>query len=396
MAAEGSRDELAYKEKATAGGVASGTYKKVRRVSDTLDATPTVTQSNEIVDTREVADQLRTGLNVGGTINAEMPPGAHDDLIAAVLQSDNLGSLGSMALPSETTITQVSASISAGVLTVSSTTGLAVGDWVLISGATPSGTSDENNGWKRVSALTSTTIETVPALQDGSDDLTIRGGQTITNGETLRVFDFEKLRDGAAAGGGDLYEAYLDAYINGFSLSASPGSIMTSSFDILALRHTLPNAALGTTPYNVAGGTNRAANTINDVDVRLAGSAVTTGATQFSLNATNNLAGRTALGVLGFASIRNGTYTVTGSTSLYLESDTERQRMLDDDKTDIAFIIDADDGKQVHSFPAISYSSANRGSPGNNQDVIQVLNFQAFKGAAATPYTHKVQFFPNP
>ena len=87
---------------------------------------------------------------------------------------------------------------------------------------------------------------------------------------------------------------------------------------------------------------------------------------------------------------------MTGSLRRYLDSDTERQRMLDDDTTDVAFIVDADDGKIVISCPRISYSSADRGSPGNNQDVFETLNFQALKGTAATPYTTKVQFFPNP
>lgn len=68
-------------------GTPQTTLKALRFTSETLNASASATQSNEIRTNRNVSDLIRTTLSVGGDVNIELSYEMYDDFLQGLLQS---------------------------------------------------------------------------------------------------------------------------------------------------------------------------------------------------------------------------------------------------------------------------------------------------------------------
>jgi hypothetical protein len=109
---------------------------------------------------------------------------------------------------------------------------------------------------------------------------------------------------------------------------------------------------------------------------------VDTDFTSFSFSLKNNLRGRMQVGDVGPVSIGTGTFEVTGTVQAYFSTATLLDRYLNFNTTPLAIVVeDASGNGYVFEWPAVKLSSGQRPAPGQNQDVIADLQWNAFRSA---------------
>ena len=84
---ESNRVAVRYVEESTYGVTPadSANWQAIRFTSEALSGTPNTSTSSEIRSDRMIADQIKTGLSVGGDISFELSSGTFDDLLEAVM-----------------------------------------------------------------------------------------------------------------------------------------------------------------------------------------------------------------------------------------------------------------------------------------------------------------------
>lgn len=246
--AAGNRNRLSYAIESVWGTDPSGNYQIVRKTGDagvSIDR-PEIA-SSEWNDRRGVTNVRLGNKVVGVNVPFELSYGSYDDFIASAFFSDWVAAgTASSAL----TVTVIAGSTR----TVGATgigTGIAVGDWVKLSGFTS--TLLANNGFYKVTARTADllTFGSATNLVAGTSGATVvvqRMGY-ILPGVTRKSLAFCESQLDIAS-----FKQALGAIGDTFSLSVQPDAIITGTFGFLAKTLTGPQ---GTT----FGGTEVAANT---------------------------------------------------------------------------------------------------------------------------------------
>jgi hypothetical protein len=205
---------------------------------------------------------------------------------------------------------------------------------------------------------------------------------TLQGGTEKKSLSLEKkfvLGDGS-----DYYLRYTGARVGSLSLSLSAGSIITGSVGFQTLDETSATSALSNATYTDAN-TNDVMAAPDAANITVGNVSGTVYMTDLSLNVTSNLRNQNAVGNLYSVGIGYGIREVTGSMTVYFDSNTKQ--MYDDfvagSEASVSF--EATDGTNTYTFnlPRIKYSSGSVQAGGNNQDLLVELSFQALLDSGA-------------
>jgi len=327
------------------------------------------TRSAEIRADRQIADVVRNSFVGAGDLNIELPYGAHDDLFEYALQSagwstedDDLSGVNTTTVNGSNVYT-----IDAGAWSTTPS----VGDWVEIRGDAVAA----NNGYKRVTAATSTTITVGGAATSVSSaqDLTIDLGEYTTNGVTASFVTFEKQFTDLSS----KYTLLKGFQPNGLNLAVATGAIMTGSVPFIGGTQTMTTADIGS--GYVAVNSNEVMNAIDHV-LAIQEAGADYGVTNFSFSMGNNLRAREQVATLGPISIGSGAVNLTGTNQAYYATEAVMNKFLDGTVSSNAFLVeDASGNAYVFDFPRLRYTSGQVVAGGQNGDIIADMAWEAYR-----------------
>lgn len=359
---------LAYAVESTYKTPPSGSYQKVRFVSESLRQETASVTSQEIRDDRQTSDIQRTSVSAAGDLTIEFSYGAYDDLFEGAFHS-SWASQGTSLGP-VTTI-----AIASGTLTDSGS-GLSVfsaGNMIRVSGFTGSGAS--SNGVYVVSSAIAGSLTVVggfPADQSSGDSITIEECDDILeNGTNLSTFTFEK--------------AFLDLSnefvlnrgmaVDGFSLAVSPESLITGGFTFVGGDEVSATSAQGSGYDNAP--TNTVMNGIDNITSVVEGTGIL-GVTNFSCQLQNNLRARLQVGTLGAISLGTGQINLTGTLQAYFTTKAlmDKYRNFTTSSLIVGFV-DAQGNNYLLQIPSVNFTSGQQVAGGINTDILADLQFTA-------------------
>ncbi len=177
-----------YAKESTYGTAPTGSYQIVRVTGESIRMDTGTTQSNEIRSDRQIADIVRNSFVGAGDFNIELPYGAHDDLFEYTLYSAGWSSEDDDLSGANTTSVDGSNVYTIDAGTWSTTP--SAGDWVEIRGFSTAA----NNGYKQVTAATSTTITVAGAATsvESTVDAVIDHLGYVENGLLSRLLRLRK------------------------------------------------------------------------------------------------------------------------------------------------------------------------------------------------------------
>lgn len=365
------RVRLAYAEEVTFGTAISGQFQIIRYTGESLRIDTGTTQSAEIREDRQIPDVVRNSFVGAGDINFEMPYGSHDALLEAALLSSDWTTFDN-DLAGANTISVDGANVYTIDAATWSTTP-AVGDWVEIRSFSNAG----NNGYKKVTAATTTTITVAGAATtiEATVAATIDHLAFIKNGTELRYFTFEKKFGDLT----NIYQLLTGFVINGLTLNIATGAILTASMSFLGKGQASAAADQGS-GYTAVGSTS-VMNAIDHVDSLLEGGSAFS-ITSMSFSLTNNLRAREQVGTLGPISIGTGAVNITGTVQAYFNNNTHVDKYLAGTESDLSVILeDAAGNGYIIDIARIKYTGATTVAEGQNGDVIVDMAFTAYRNS---------------
>ncbi len=408
--------KLSYVEETTWGETpANPAMQIIRFTNESLSQTVSSTRSTEITNDRQTTDIIRTDVGVEGTLGIEFSLGTFDDFLQSALESDSvtsgidytatLDSASSEDLVIKkvgTCYTLQSSDISFVGITAS------VFNWFRINCA------DSANNGKLVkviaangSELMLTVVSLEPLVEEtiapstGTLDFTLVGLDYIENGTTPKSFTFEK-------NWADLTGAYSfikGAQVDSFELSSATEQIVSGSFTFIGKDET--ESATG-----ITGATYTSATTTPVVDpidgvigalscpVALGTSStyLNPAITAFNFTTNNNLRRRKIIGTEAAISVGDGKFSVSGSFEAYYTKQPEFEAFLDNQARYLALGFTTTDTASVTKnavaeFPCVKFSAGTREATGENTDIMASLEFEAYKGGAATADKYTMRYF---
>lgn len=400
---------MAYAEETEYGVVPAAQFRPIPFTGESLQFTKDSIKSNNINPSRQVSDTIQTGFNVSGGIDIELAPKIFDEFIEGTLWarwSDPVAIDYDDADEWSWT-----ASTKTLVLTVAESTleDVSAGDFVQIRNILDSdGSASGFNGINQVVSATTTTVVFKTAIGFPSSDAThadyagstmkirsstIRNPSTSATATANRIsYYFEKtLADTQDADNSN--QPYRFGYdgcmINSWNVNAQASSILTSSFDFMGSESS--GYANGTGPdgskSNGAYLTQVAANIlnavshikgvrINDEDVYEAAAKIYFQGLDFSIG--NNLRGVQAISTMGNVDVLPGQFEVTGSMNAYFATNAMYNRFVNGDEFSIAYPVLNEDGEgYMFYFPRAAVSSSTMSASGNDQDLVEQMQWAA-------------------
>lgn len=339
-----------------------------------MGATPETVVSEVIRSDRQISDLIKVNESVGGSFDTELGAGAFDLLFDGVMQN---------TASSEAVITEGAAFDDNNLAVLADGSSLSVGDIVMIEDA-----ANTVKAYTTVESINGTTSFSLSAAgfagevsaSDIGATCDVTKGATWVNGVTPASYTFERQFTDTT-----VVEYMEGMEMDSFSISASAGSIVTASFGMLGRQHQVQDgrdagastaAETSFSPYN--GSSNLAALGAIDAIGAL------TVCTEMSIEVTNNLRERNALGTTGAISIGSGEFGVTGSMNVYFEDKSRLEQLLNNTQTSLTFGFDDGSGNVLFiSLPAIKFSEGVPEISGKNEDVMLNLSFQAFAAGGA-------------
>ena len=369
---DANRMQLAFVEEETFGVKRTNANLQILRyTSESLKHDMATTISGELRSDRQVSDIVRTGVSASGDINFEMSFESHDELLKAALLSS-----GWSAEKRVRVATTVSASATDNSISDSASgfSGFSAYQWIYVTGFLNA----ENNGFFKI--LTATAAKLVLSTgtlvtEAASEAITVQMGQQITNGTTLKSYNFEKTYEDLT----DVLALFKGMSINNLNLEVPADGIITGSFGFMGSKEEplTESGGLGytdeTTTIVMTG-----ANHVPEIFENLEDIAIL----NLSLAINNNLRSRMQVGTLGVASMGSGSVDVTGSVTINLANATLYDKYIDQDVTSIAMALkDAAGNGYVIEMPSVKIISGTRSAGGINTDVVGEFEIRAYMDA---------------
>jgi hypothetical protein len=305
---------LAYGVESTFGvaATAGGTSKFLRRVSSGLSLNKESFQSNEVRNDLEISD-LRHGMrSAGGSIEGELSLTSYDDFLEAAMCGT--WAAGATKVGTDSVTTQAN-SITRGTGSWI-TDGFKIGDVVRFTNLSDAANNSKNLTVTALTALVMTVAETlvVNAVGDTSWNAAVQGFK-LTTGLTTRSFTIEQRYTAI-----DISEQFLGMRVGGFKISVPPNGMATISLDFMGKDASILSAA--SSPYFTAitAAPNTAIMAGSTGYIRL-NSAQQLAVTSLDLSLTNNLSNTPVIGTNVSPDILYGRRQISGSVSVYLESE---------------------------------------------------------------------------
>lgn len=219
---------------------------------------------------------------------------------------------------------------------------------------------------------------------DANDDFDI-----LTNGTNVPFYSIEK-------GFTDInqYILYRGMAVNTMSMEFSIGAILTGSFgfigrdSIIASTSGVPAAVAPTTLTEVMN------SATNFADLEVAGQSYECGISSVSLNTDAGLRAQNSVGQLGACAIVPGTFTPTGSLSVYFADATLYNRYIANQELALSWSVQDNAGnKYEFSLPRVKITNATVVAGGLDTDVSLDIDYQALYSATAG---HTIQIKRTP
>lgn len=198
----------------------------------------------------------------------------------------------------------------------------------------------------------------------------------IKNGVLHKTFTYEKT-DKIGASTFD-FERFKGCMVNTMNLDVSARSKLTGSFGIIAATADAPASSIITGATYVAANTNPIMSGSGDVGaLTIAGSA---GPKIMSINfqGTNNINVRPVVGSKESNGLRKGQFVFSGSLNAYFDDTTLRDLYKAGNYVDLSIVIGVGANKKYTiSLPKTRLLNAPKSLPGNNEDIMLNVEFQA-------------------
>lgn len=202
---------------------------------------------------------------------------------------------------------------------------------------------------------------------------------TIVNGVEKKYFTLERSFETGAT---DQYEQYGSCEVDTMSLNIAASEIITGSMGLIGLGATQSTTSIDADGYAPAN-TNRVFNSVNMVNSVLeGGTEYKSNVQSLSLDIANNKRESRAIGSEAPSCIGDGQFVVTGQITVYFKDNVLYDKFLNETVTSLVIELEDDAGNQmIITMPKVLYTNVAREIPGNNEDVLVVLDYQAIYDA---------------
>ncbi|MEO0497936.1 MAG: phage tail tube protein [Pseudomonadota bacterium] len=196
----------------------------------------------------------------------------------------------------------------------------------------------------------------------------------MVNGVTQQSFTLESTYETGAT---DQYLRYVGQVVNSLEIQCAIDQIINVRFGMVGLNGSTDTAEITNATY-AAVDTSEVLNSVAGFGNLTIGGVTGADLIDLTLNIDNGVDPRRALGSFGAISLRNGRCTVSGSMSVYFEDAALLGLFLNGTNTGLTFTLGQNTGeKYTFNIPQIKVTNLNLGDPGNDQDVVQQINFEA-------------------
>jgi hypothetical protein len=184
-----------------------------------------------------------------------------------------------------------------------------------------------------------------------------------------------------------------------FTLELATGAIVTGSYGFEG-RSTAMNAAtvIGTAPYTpLAAQAGQVVNATTNVGaITKNGVALAAALQNLSISGEANLRQQAAIGSKFARGIGAGRFALTGSVTAYFEDAVMFNHFLNHDTVSLSFAItDANGYSYVYTLPAVKFTSDQVAPGGIDQDIVNNVEYTAFRDAATGCMLQVDRFSPN-
>lgn len=202
----------------------------------------------------------------------------------------------------------------------------------------------------------------------------------LKNGVTPKSFTIEKTFENGAT---DEYHRYVGARINSFNIRMSAKEQITGSFSVMAKTATSAQAIISGATY-VAANTNPIMNA-SSMFQSLAMSGITAPELMsLDMTITNNMRQQPVMGSLGSKGIGSGRFVVTGTFEAYFANSDMLNAYINNTTTTLDFEIGGVSSlKYAFAMDKVKFSGVEILTPGNDQDVMARVSFQAIYDGTA-------------
>lgn len=254
-------------------------------------------------------------------------------------------------------------------------TNIVAGQWIYLSGFAVSA----NNGLKRVSSVSATTIVTTTALSaetcTNAQNIVITG-RRLRNGTTQKSFHLQKGFTDIAQ-----YMSMRGMVVSDASFEVMSGEVIKGTFSFMGERA-------------VRAGSTAAASTVSTNTTRMMtaganvgsvfqnGAAVPAGVKQLTFDVSNNLRAIEQIGSLYPYGMGYGFMDVTGQMEVYFENSTMIDQLINHTATELSFAM-TDDNSNIYvvTFPSVLFTEGYPGAANGNDDVTIPLAWTAIRNA---------------
>lgn len=390
--ASADRVQLAYIAESVPGTTpTTGNGRKLRMTGESLAFDLTKTDDNEISADGQPSSSTTVNATAGGDINLHVQYAEYDPFVAGVLRSAwvEFGTDGvSATFDADFTATTITADVAP--TGSSAFTNLQRGQWFRLNAPT----TEFDGELVRVSPTVSPTATVItldaatPLEVDTATGCTISTSR-LANGVDLTSFTIEKQATDV-----DEYFAFRGMHPSKLSLSFASESDTTGSISFMGYDAendtvtALPGTLQESQTYDIHNG-------VVGVGQLWEGGAPTTASVKsLSFDADSGLRYQTALGTLGAVGIGIGTFSASGSITVYFENGALYQKYEGDVYTSLIFsTLDTQGNGYVITLPRVMLSQGRIVAGGKNTDLMAEFQFSAKADRANTiPALRKTVF----
>lgn len=366
---------------------ATPTLEAVRFTSESLNYNADFITSEEIRADRMTPDTIQVSSQGGGEINGEWSYATYDDFIEGAMFSSWL-TTGSAQGP-DTTIAIVKTGGSPNTWTLTdSGSGFASNSWVVGQFVKVEGFSTAGTFFAEITSIAAGTLGITPltdvASESAGDSVTITPLDFIRNGTTKNSYTIQKAFTDLATP--ELWN-FTGSRISTWSLELATGSILTTSFGVLAKDAQMTETQFSGATVNTAN-TNTVLNAVDNVaaivfDGDPGGSTFYFNSLSIALD--NQLRGQEAVGTLGLIGIEAGRMALTGSIELYFENSALFDKFRAATAFGLSFLAqDTAGNAYVVTIPRAKYTQMEIVAGGLDQDIFASAQFEAIVNTAGT------------
>lgn len=368
LGADSSRGQIYGVKEVTWGVTPATALKETRFTGESLKHAIGNTQSREVRSHREVTDLIQISFEAQGGFEIEFSFASFDDYLEAAM----LSTWGAAITYTASTISAAAAdnsiNDSANAFPV-----IPVGQWIRIVGFTGGGP----NGYARVVSRTVSKIVLagITVAIDAAGEAVTISGQMLRNGTTKVSMTMEKVFTDIAQ-----YIAYTGMMVNDWAQEINANELITGSFGFMGKSGSAPSGASVGTGGPVAANSNDVMSAVANVAQLMENDSVLSGtyARNLTWSLSNNLRGKPGIGVMGNTDVGIGTLVLTGRLNTYFENGTLYNKFRNGTSSSIMTrLTDAFGNSYIISFPRIELTDGNPNIPGQSQDVMLDMAWQA-------------------